>query len=434
MKNAVLLFVAVLMAALSAQAQDIIITKKSDRIDAKILKVTETEVEYKKVSNPDGPTFTIATTNISSILYANGEAQSFENVAEEENAHGGGKGGQGATFTSSSIKNRLYKGLEFSAGALLSVYLGEGGGTSINADMGLGRRFSDRLYFGFNLGLSVSSGEVNWGLGSNLRVYHPISHSADAFLDIYGGTGCGKNGVSGFNLKIMPGVQFPLSSKVDFRLGVGYLGGWVGGYSSSSLGFEAAFAFHRSTSAIRLPEESSVKERGFTLSIEAKVNKPVNFVEESGEDHIYTGLHPTLVLSYKTGRYFSIGLGASYPLPTSGGGYIRVEDFEDGGLEYSEKRQFRTFLRGHYRILDAAWSPFVSVDAGLMKLYDDPFLYATPAAGVSFKAGSSTFFDMKIGYEIAHANDVYILNGWRFERGSFTLKTINFSWGVTFKL
>lgn len=68
------------------------------------------------------------------------------------------------------------------------------------------------------------------------------------------------------------------------------------------------------------------------------------------------------------------------------------------------------------------------------QLYDDPFPYATPAAGVSFKAGSSTFFDMKIGYEIAHTNDVYIQNGRRGERGSFTLKTINFSWGVTFKL
>lgn len=61
----------------SAQAQDLIITKKSERIDVKILKVSDSEVEYKKTSNPDGPTFTLATSKISSIMYANGEVHKF---------------------------------------------------------------------------------------------------------------------------------------------------------------------------------------------------------------------------------------------------------------------------------------------------------------------------------------------------------------------
>lgn len=54
-------------------AQDIIVTKQSTRIDAKILEVSDTEVRYKKITNMDGPTFVMSTSEISSILYANGE-------------------------------------------------------------------------------------------------------------------------------------------------------------------------------------------------------------------------------------------------------------------------------------------------------------------------------------------------------------------------
>lgn len=59
-------------------AQDVIITKQSTRIDAKIVEVSDTEIRYKKHSNPDGPVFVINTEKVSSVLYENGEVQSFE--------------------------------------------------------------------------------------------------------------------------------------------------------------------------------------------------------------------------------------------------------------------------------------------------------------------------------------------------------------------
>ena len=58
-------------------AQDIIVTTSSERIDAQITEVSETEVKYKKMDNLTGPTFVIATSKVSSIIYKNGEVQTF---------------------------------------------------------------------------------------------------------------------------------------------------------------------------------------------------------------------------------------------------------------------------------------------------------------------------------------------------------------------
>lgn len=59
-------------------AQDVIVTRQAERIDAKVLEVSETEIKYKKSSNLNGPTFVLSTEKIASILYANGEVQVFE--------------------------------------------------------------------------------------------------------------------------------------------------------------------------------------------------------------------------------------------------------------------------------------------------------------------------------------------------------------------
>lgn len=58
-------------------AQDIIVTKDNQRIDAKIIEVSETTIKYKKTTNLDGPTFSIQTDKISSVVYQNGNVQTF---------------------------------------------------------------------------------------------------------------------------------------------------------------------------------------------------------------------------------------------------------------------------------------------------------------------------------------------------------------------
>ena len=63
--------------ALFCFAQDIIVTTDARRIEAKVLEVSESEVKYKETDNLEGPTFIISTNNISSIVYANGNAWLF---------------------------------------------------------------------------------------------------------------------------------------------------------------------------------------------------------------------------------------------------------------------------------------------------------------------------------------------------------------------
>lgn len=64
-------------------AQDIIITKDSKRIEAKIIEVTTTTVKYKKWSYQDGPDIHEAKSNIAAIMWGNGEVEAFnEEIVE----------------------------------------------------------------------------------------------------------------------------------------------------------------------------------------------------------------------------------------------------------------------------------------------------------------------------------------------------------------
>lgn len=54
-------------------AQDIIVTKDAQKIEAKILEVSKSEIKYKDKDNLNGPTFILETAEISSIIYANGK-------------------------------------------------------------------------------------------------------------------------------------------------------------------------------------------------------------------------------------------------------------------------------------------------------------------------------------------------------------------------
>jgi len=61
-------------------SQDIIITEKNERIEAKIITVYEAVVKYALFNDPDGPTKLILKSKIKSITYANGEVENLGNV------------------------------------------------------------------------------------------------------------------------------------------------------------------------------------------------------------------------------------------------------------------------------------------------------------------------------------------------------------------
>ena len=58
---------------------DFIVKRDSSRLEVKILVIADQTVQYKKVSDPDGPIFHILKSDISRILYGNGETETFSN-------------------------------------------------------------------------------------------------------------------------------------------------------------------------------------------------------------------------------------------------------------------------------------------------------------------------------------------------------------------
>ena len=58
-------------------AQDIIVTKDSKRIDAKVLEVNVDNIRYKIYDFEDGPTYTILKSDIVTILYKNGLVENY---------------------------------------------------------------------------------------------------------------------------------------------------------------------------------------------------------------------------------------------------------------------------------------------------------------------------------------------------------------------
>ena len=91
MKKKILLSLLASLTCMAVFAQDVIITKDAQKIDAKIMEVSKSEIKYKETDNLDGPVFTLPVADINSITYANGkvvlynqEAQPAKQVAETQ--------------------------------------------------------------------------------------------------------------------------------------------------------------------------------------------------------------------------------------------------------------------------------------------------------------------------------------------------------------
>ena len=79
---------AVILSAMSfwLSAQDVIVTKDSRKIRAKVTEVNVNDVKYKAFTNQDGPTYTIPKSDIVSILYQNGDEETFVRASSPSRA------------------------------------------------------------------------------------------------------------------------------------------------------------------------------------------------------------------------------------------------------------------------------------------------------------------------------------------------------------
>ena len=80
MKTTRLLYVIFLFCAIiDLNAQDVIVVKDNSTILSKVIKISGTEIEYKKWSNLDGPIYTIDKSDVLRINYEKGGSDIFEN-------------------------------------------------------------------------------------------------------------------------------------------------------------------------------------------------------------------------------------------------------------------------------------------------------------------------------------------------------------------
>ncbi len=74
----IVLFVLTVLIFNVLSAQDLIIKKNGDEINAKIQELGAREIKYKKMDNPDGPLFSILKSEVFMIKYANGTKDVFD--------------------------------------------------------------------------------------------------------------------------------------------------------------------------------------------------------------------------------------------------------------------------------------------------------------------------------------------------------------------
>lgn len=83
MKRFLILFLLFVAYGEVCLSQDIIITRNGQKIEANIVEIDDTQIKYKKTSNPDGPAFVLKNEKIQSIIYKNGELQMFDSKAND---------------------------------------------------------------------------------------------------------------------------------------------------------------------------------------------------------------------------------------------------------------------------------------------------------------------------------------------------------------
>ena len=74
----ILVMMALVMGAVAMMAQDVIIKMNEERIAAKIIEISSTEVKYLEASMPDGPTFVLPTDEIATIIFSNGQVKVYK--------------------------------------------------------------------------------------------------------------------------------------------------------------------------------------------------------------------------------------------------------------------------------------------------------------------------------------------------------------------
>lgn len=234
-----LLFVSVCTLAFSTvSAQDLILKKNADEIKAKITKVGDTEIEYRKWDNPDGPTYVIPTHEVFVIKYQNGSTDKISEHSKRSRTVGGkypryqgelafaygiGVGDVSTILNTNRILFETVHGIRF------NPYLFTGLGVGFNYFYGL---LNDYYYYDAN-GNSFDIKDDTAGIMpvfADFRGYYPVAKKASIYLAFDMGAAIGVSGYASgteFYTSIGPGINFGNPQKApqgDFSIRFQHMG------------------------------------------------------------------------------------------------------------------------------------------------------------------------------------------------------------------
>lgn len=220
----------------SAAAQDLILKKNADEIEAKVVKVTDSYIEYKKWSNLDGPSYEIPAKDVFLIKYQNGtrdvistsDSQGFDRTAtvqtkpryQGEFAFAYGLGvGEASDYLPT---NRLV--FETVHGVRINQYAFVGLGLAVNYF------YKElELYYGYGGYYSESSGIV-LPIFLNAKGYLPVTPKFSVYASLDLGAAMGISGYTDggteFYTSFGPGINFGKAQGVrgDFSIRFQHMG------------------------------------------------------------------------------------------------------------------------------------------------------------------------------------------------------------------
>ena len=83
MRKVLLSFIFAFLSIAALQAQDIITKRSGEKLEAKVLEVSTSEIKYKRFNNLEGPTYVVAKGEVMLIQYADKTTESFELPAND---------------------------------------------------------------------------------------------------------------------------------------------------------------------------------------------------------------------------------------------------------------------------------------------------------------------------------------------------------------
>ena len=220
MKNIALTIVFVFTCLFPAFAQDIIVLRNADEIEAKVQNIGFNDITYKKWDFQDGPSYQIAQSDVLFIKYANGRKELFYNRKTSD--------------TKSSNDEPIYVN-KTQKRALFNVYI-EGGALFSSMEAGpvvnftFGARFSEIFYAGLSTGIDVlfhTDGSESFSAATfpfmfNVRSFIPIKHQYYPFLELSLGADFLTDFVTEYYYQGRYYSVNPITPAFRFRAGAGF--------------------------------------------------------------------------------------------------------------------------------------------------------------------------------------------------------------------